>query len=132
MAPKTSAKYGPDTQYATAISSHLVVNRGAANLVLEGVQYAGICLDMNEASSFCDGSYGTGANLTNAGVPFILPGEPGNLVLDYRVTIVQAQVPVGNMTVNGTSTCAATINQTLSRREVDLNTPPYAIRNATL
>jgi len=58
---------------------------------------------MNEASSFCDGSWsvftllrflqeqicltffmgrsGTGANLTNTSVPFILPGEPGSPVL---------------------------------------------------
>ncbi|KAK0217251.1 hypothetical protein IW262DRAFT_180184 [Armillaria fumosa] len=38
---------------------------------------------MNEASSFCDGSYGTGTNLTNLRVPLILPGEPGNPVLGY-------------------------------------------------
>ncbi|SJL12592.1 uncharacterized protein ARMOST_16020 [Armillaria ostoyae] len=86
------------------------------NYSLEGVQYDGIWLDMNEASSFCDGSYGTGANLTKTGVSFILPGEPGNLILDYRVMIVQAQVPVGNMTINGTSTRVVTINQALSRR----------------
>ncbi|PBK65167.1 hypothetical protein ARMSODRAFT_978575 [Armillaria solidipes] len=81
------------------------------NYSLEGVQYDGIWLDMNEASSFCDGSYGTGANLTNTGVSFILPGEPGNLVLDYR-----GSGPVGNMTINGTSTRVVTINQALSRR----------------
>ena len=26
---------------------------------------------------------GSGANLSNTSVPFILPGEPGNLVTDY-------------------------------------------------
>ena len=26
---------------------------------------------------------GTGAELSNTSVPFILPGEPGNLVTDY-------------------------------------------------
>ena len=52
---------------------------------------------MNEPSSFCDGSWqvlrlilprilifsnysGTGANLSNTSLPFILPGEPGNLI----------------------------------------------------
>ncbi|KAK0443217.1 hypothetical protein EV421DRAFT_1735826 [Armillaria borealis] len=136
VAPKISAKYDPDTQFSL-ISFRVTASNGEAmrNYSLEGVQYAGIWLDMNEASSFCDGSYGTGANLTNTGVSFLLPGEPGNLVLDYRGEYLDylrfhAQVPVGNMTVNGTLTCVVTINQTLSRRGVDLNTPPYAIRNA--
>ena len=38
---------------------------------------------MNEAASYCEGSCGTGANLTNTSVPFIMPGDPGNPVLNY-------------------------------------------------
>ncbi|KAF8154898.1 glycosyl hydrolases family 31-domain-containing protein [Crassisporium funariophilum] len=71
-----------------------------------GVEFSGIWLDMNEASSFCDGSCGTGANLTNTRVPFLLPGEPGNPITDYpecyNSTIFG---PSGNITVNGTLTC---------------------------
>ncbi|PBK88366.1 hypothetical protein ARMGADRAFT_1034036 [Armillaria gallica] len=90
MTPKTSAKYGLHTvdmlplypliviRFADFLTEPhpVVVNRGAAKLVLEGVQYAGICLDMNEASSFCDGSYGTGANLTKTGVSSFIPANP--------------------------------------------------------
>ncbi|CAA7262383.1 unnamed protein product [Cyclocybe aegerita] len=107
-----------------------------------GIEFSGIWLDMNEASSFCDGSCGTGANLTNTSVPFILPGEPGHLILDYpecyNATIFG---PSGNITVNGTLTCrfnedATPISSINKRglgagkqRNVDLNTPPYAIHN---
>ena len=38
---------------------------------------------MNEASSFCDGSCGSGIDISNTSVPFLLPGVPGNLVTDY-------------------------------------------------
>lgn len=70
-----------------------------------GIEFSGIWLDMNEASSFCDGSWsvllslsfpshkltspwtgrtcsGTGANISNISLPVdFFPGEPGNLVL---------------------------------------------------
>jgi alpha-glucosidase len=51
-----------------------------------GVNFDGLMLDMNEATSFCEGSCGTGASvqdLGNTSTPFILPGDPGNLVQDY-------------------------------------------------
>ncbi|KDQ51365.1 glycoside hydrolase family 31 protein [Jaapia argillacea MUCL 33604] len=105
-----------------------------------GIEFSGIWLDMNEASSFCDGSCGTGANLTNTSVPFLLPGAPGNPVTDYpecyNATI---SGPSGNITVNGTLTCGAIASSGSSMRKrgvgagdepgVDLNTPPYAIHN---
>ncbi|KAF7304057.1 Glycoside hydrolase family 31 protein [Mycena indigotica] len=105
----------------------------------EGVEYSGIWLDMNEASSFCDGSCGTGIDISNTSVPFILPGEPGNLVTDYpegyNSTI---SGPSGNITVNGTLTYGASASANgLSVRGIgagkqsgiEVNTPPYAIHN---
>jgi alpha-glucosidase len=107
-----------------------------------GITFDGIWLDMNEASSFCDGSCGTGANLSNTGVPFLLPGDPGSPVTAYPECYNSTiSGPSGNMTVNSTSTyaCSDPSNSsvTLSKRGigaanqsgVDLNAPPYAIHN---
>lgn len=44
----------------------------------------GIWIDMNEVSSFCVGSCGSGnLSLNPSHPPFALPGEPGNVVYDY-------------------------------------------------
>jgi alpha-glucosidase len=51
-----------------------------------GVAFDGLWLDMNEASSFCEGSCGSGLDakgLSNTTTPFVLPGQPGNMVTDY-------------------------------------------------
>jgi alpha-glucosidase len=46
--------------------------------------YDGIWIDMNEVSSFCVGSCGTGKVNTNpVHPPFSLPGEPGSIIYDY-------------------------------------------------
>ncbi|KAF7313029.1 Glycoside hydrolase family 31 protein [Mycena kentingensis (nom. inval.)] len=121
-----------------------------------GVEFSGIWLDMNEASSFCDGSCGTGIDISNTSAPFILPGEPGNPVLDYpegyNATIWG---PSGNITVNGTLTYSAPAPASpaivaraaalpamaapaISARgigggnqsDIEVNAPPYAIHNA--
>ena len=48
------------------------------------VNWSGIWIDMSEVSSFCVGSCGSNnVSLNPAHPPFGLPGEPGNLVLDY-------------------------------------------------
>ncbi|KAF8965499.1 glycosyl hydrolases family 31-domain-containing protein [Flammula alnicola] len=113
------------------------------NWSVSGIEFSGIWLDMNEASSFCDGSCGTDADLSNTSVPFLLPGEPGNPVLgkrySYNSTIFG---PSGNITVNGTLTCHVDTSTALlltiinkrglgagKQQDVDLNTPPYAIHN---
>ncbi|KAI0800475.1 glycosyl hydrolases family 31-domain-containing protein [Fomes fomentarius] len=102
-----------------------------------GVEFSGIWLDMNEASSFCLGSCGSGADLTDTSVPFILPGKPGNLVTNYPEGY-DASVwgPSGNHTINGTLTYGS-INEALAKRglgagglkDVNLTAPPYAIHN---
>ncbi|KAJ8082762.1 hypothetical protein PM082_008618 [Marasmius tenuissimus] len=102
-----------------------------------GVEYSGIWLDMNEASSFCEGSCGTGQDLPALQVPpIVLPGTPGNLVTDYPECYDPEKFgPSGNITVNGTLTCQP--SESPSRRELnsrqqanfDVNTPPYAIHN---
>ncbi|EMD41237.1 glycoside hydrolase family 31 protein [Gelatoporia subvermispora B] len=106
-----------------------------------GVEFSGLWLDMNEISSFCNGSCGTTANISNTTQPSILPGDPGNLVTEYpegyNATI---SGPSGNITVNGTLTFDAgevTTTSVLTRRGlgeavekgVNLNDPPYALHN---
>ena len=53
------------------------------NWTSQGVEFSGIWLDMNEASSFCTGSCGDWNNVRNTTPPFILPGEPGAEVTAY-------------------------------------------------
>ncbi|KAI6124291.1 glycoside hydrolase family 31 protein [Pisolithus croceorrhizus] len=66
-----------------------------------GVGFSGIWLDMNEASSFCGYSCGTGANFS-ALAPYSLADV---VVVGYPECYNEtASGPSGNMTVNGTST----------------------------
>ncbi|KII83953.1 glycoside hydrolase family 31 protein [Plicaturopsis crispa FD-325 SS-3] len=114
--------------------------QGLKNWSDSGVEYSGIWLDMNEASSFCDGSCGSNANLSIT-PPQVLPGDPGDLITDYPEGYNSTlSGPSGNITVNGTSTYvrrAVEVAPPLNRRGVgagkqsgvDLNTPPYAIHN---
>ncbi|KAJ7578612.1 glycosyl hydrolases family 31-domain-containing protein [Mycena floridula] len=107
-----------------------------SNWSKSGVEFSGIWLDMNEASSFCDGSCGTGANLSDTSLDFLLPGDPGNAIVDYPECYNSAvSGPSGNLTVNGTLTCMET--PSLNTRGlgaghqsgVELNAPPYTIHN---
>ncbi|KAH9854355.1 glycosyl hydrolases family 31-domain-containing protein [Lenzites betulinus] len=103
-----------------------------------GVEFSGIWLDMNEASSFCVGSCGTGVDHSNTSVPFLLPGKPGNPITNfpegYDPTVWGTS---GNITVNGTLTFSNTTTTTLVKRGkgaggqtgLDVNQPPYAIHN---
>ncbi|EGN94287.1 glycoside hydrolase family 31 protein [Serpula lacrymans var. lacrymans S7.3] len=107
-----------------------------------GIEFSGIWLDMNEVSSFCNGSCGTGANTADTGVPIEIPGQPGNLVTGYPECYNSTlSGPSGNMTINGTLTYACGIagaEGALAKRGigageetgVNLNDPPYAIHNS--
>ncbi|KAG2343401.1 glycoside hydrolase family 31 protein [Suillus weaverae] len=104
-----------------------------------GVEFSGIWLDMNEPSTFCSYSCGTGANFSSVGpltdVSTVVIGYPEC----YNETLWG---PSGNMTINGTSTYSCAANSTTmtkiekrgvgasSEEGVDLNSPPYAIHNA--
>ncbi|KZV75261.1 glycoside hydrolase family 31 protein [Peniophora sp. CONT] len=110
-----------------------------ANWSASGVGFSGLWLDMNEPSSFCQGSCGTTGNLSDTSQPVPFPGDPGQLVTDYPEGYDSARWgPSGNMTINGTSTYSADNSTALFARSVlgnravgdrDLNSPPYAIHN---
>jgi len=110
---------------------------GLRNWTAGGIEFSGIWLDMNEASSFCDGSCGTGANLSNTSVPFALPGQPGGEVTDYPEGYNSSiSGPSGNITVNGILTFGQGSSSFTKRglgaaneSDIDINTPPYAIHN---
>ncbi|KAI0830858.1 glycosyl hydrolases family 31-domain-containing protein [Trametes gibbosa] len=121
------------SEHATAYWTEALKNWSAL-----GVEFSGIWLDMNEASSFCVGSCGTGVDHSNTSVPFILPGKPGNPITNFpegydAVTWGNS----GNITVNGTLTFSNTTATILAKRGkgaggqkgVNLNQPPYAIHN---
>ncbi|KAJ7732476.1 glycoside hydrolase family 31 protein [Mycena maculata] len=113
--------------------------QGLRNWSELGVNFSGIWLDMNEASSFCDGSCGTGIDISNTSTPFILPGFPGGEVTAYPEGYNSTLSGLsGNITVNGTLTYGATADfSSLSRRGIGagnetgiaINAPPYAIHN---
>ncbi|KAL5534914.1 hypothetical protein ACEPAF_3004 [Sanghuangporus sanghuang] len=108
-----------------------------------GVEFSGIWLDMNEPSSFCEGSCGSNTSIANTSTPFILPGRPGNAVTDYPEGYDQAvSGPSGNITINGTLTfeveqIGSETQVGLQKRgigaadqvDANLNNPPYAIHN---
>ncbi|KZT60573.1 glycoside hydrolase family 31 protein [Calocera cornea HHB12733] len=99
-----------------------------------GVEFSGIWLDMNEASSFCDGSCGSRRDISNTTPPFILPGLPGNPITTfpegYNASIWGNS---GNISVNGTLTYGNDGPGTgLGRRSPEgdeVNNPPYAVHN---
>ncbi|KAL5534874.1 hypothetical protein ACEPAG_1339 [Sanghuangporus baumii] len=108
-----------------------------------GVEFSGIWLDMNEPSSFCEGSCGSNTSIANTSTPFILPGRPGNAVTDYPEGYDQAvSGPSGNITTNGAVTfeveqIGSETQVGLQKRgigaadqvDANLNNPPYAIHN---
>jgi len=109
------------------------------------VAYDGMWIDMNEVSSFCVGSCGTG-NLTLNPVhpPFKLPGEPGNLVVQYpegfnltnateassASSVAAAQAtPAGGSGGGASSTTTTYLRTTPTPGHRNVDHPPYVINN---
>ncbi|AEO70510.1 glycoside hydrolase family 31 protein [Thermothielavioides terrestris NRRL 8126] len=107
------------------------------------VAFDGIWIDMSEVSSFCVGSCGTGnLTLNPAHPPFELPGEPGNLVLQYpegfnstnsseamSASSASRQQEAATATTQApTSTSYYRTTPTSGARNV--NWPPYVINNS--
>ena len=108
------------------------------------VAFAGIWIDMSEASSFCVGSCGTNnLSLNPAHTPFSLPGEPGNLVLDYpegfNLTNETEAASASSASAAQASTLAAAMPSMTGQLEYlrttptpggrNVNHPPYVINN---
>ncbi|KAF8879211.1 glycoside hydrolase family 31 protein [Gymnopilus junonius] len=116
-----------------------------------GIEYSGLWLDKNEPTQFCDGSCGTGANLTDieerVPSPLILSGMAAFQRLQlitflpnnnsYNSTIFG---PSGNITINGTITCLPDVSPRASPSKArrpgtkkqlssDAKSPLYAIHN---
>ncbi|PCH40075.1 glycoside hydrolase family 31 protein [Wolfiporia cocos MD-104 SS10] len=104
-----------------------------------GIEFSGIWLDMNEVTSFCNYSCGTGVNLSTP-PPVLFPGNPGDLITEYpegyNATIWG---PSGNITINGTLTYGTDYTDATlltvrgldvaEEPSVNLTYPPYAIHN---
>jgi alpha-glucosidase len=107
------------------------------------VPFSGFWLDMNEVSSFCIGSCGTGnVTLNPVHPPFSLPGEVGNVVYDYpegfNITnsteaasasagaSAQAAAQSATAVEEATSTSYLRTEPTGSR---NVNYPPYVINH---
>ncbi|KAK0753835.1 glycoside hydrolase family 31 protein [Schizothecium vesticola] len=101
------------------------------------IKYDGIWIDMSEVASFCVGSCGSG-NLTLNPVhpPFALPGEPGNLVLEYpegfeltnsSEAASASSALATQTTLTPTSTTAPYHRTTPTPGSRDVNWPPYVL-----
>ncbi|RMD42253.1 hypothetical protein DV735_g2873, partial [Chaetothyriales sp. CBS 134920] len=104
----------------------------------------GIWIDMNEASSFCVGSCGTGnLSLNPVHPPFQLGGEPGNIIYDYpegfNITNATAAASASSASAAQASSASKTaiaaptytgyFKTTPTPGERNINWPPYAINN---
>jgi alpha-glucosidase len=117
----------------------------------KNVSFDGIWIDMSEVSSFCVGACGK-HNLTSNPVhpDFSLPGEPGNLVLDFpegfnltnateassasyaastQATPIATSTSSSVSTTSTSSTSTSYIRTTPTPGVREINYPPYAINN---
>lgn len=122
----------------------------------KNVSFDGIWIDMSEVSSFCVGPCGKHNLTLNPVHPdFSLPGEPGNLVLDfpegfnltnateassasYAASTQASPVPTGTTTSSSSSVSTTTSSSSSSTSYLrttptpgvrEINYPPYAISN---
>ena len=106
------------------------------------VAFDGAWIDMNEVSSFCVGSCGTG-NLTMNPVhpPFQLPGEPGAVIYGYpegfnltNATEAASAMSASMSQASATSSASAATTPDFVRTKPtpgvrDIKYPPYVINN---
>ncbi|KAI9892751.1 MAG: hypothetical protein M1814_001171 [Vezdaea aestivalis] len=106
------------------------------------IGFDGIWIDMSEVASFCIGSCGS-RNLSMNPVhpPFKLPGEPGNLILEYpeefnKTNTTEAAAASSALSSQSsvfppTSAPAPTsyLRPTPTSRKRNINYPPYVINN---
>lgn len=107
------------------------------------IAFDGIWIDMNEVSSFCVGSCGSGNLSLNPVHPsFSLPGEPGAVVFDYpegfnltnateaaSASAGSSSQAAAASTAGSSSTTEAYLRTTPTAGVRDINWPPYVINN---
>lgn len=109
------------------------------------VPWDGIWIDMSEVSSFCIGSCGSGNLSLNPVHPsFLLPGEPGDLILTYpegfNLTNATEAAQASSLAASQASSVAAAtppstattayFTSTVTPGVRNVNQPPYVINNA--
>ena len=108
----------------------------------ENISFDGIWIDMSEGSSFCVGSCGSGLLSENpVAPPFLIPGEPGNLILQYpenfNVTNATEAAVASSLSANQSSattsptptTTTPYLRTTPTPGVRNVNYPPYVINN---
>lgn len=108
------------------------------------IAFDGMWIDMNEVSSFCVGSCGTGnLTLNPAHPPFKLPGEPGAVIYEYpegfnltnateaaSASEASSSQAASSSTSAGVSTSTTSYLRTTPTPGVrDINYPPYVIKH---
>jgi alpha-glucosidase len=108
------------------------------------IPFSGFWLDMNEVSSFCVGSCGTGnVTLNPVHPPFSLPGEVGNVVFEYpegfnitnatEAASASAGAASQSAALSATAAPTSSITSYLRTKPTagvrNVNYPPYAIDN---
>jgi alpha-glucosidase len=103
----------------------------------------GIWIDMNEVSSFCTGSCGSGNLSMNPAHPaFALPGEPGNVIYDYpegfeisnkteaaSASAASSSQAATATTGGSTSSSTSYLRTTPTPGVRNINYPPYVINH---
>lgn len=108
----------------------------------QNVSFDGIWIDMSEVSSFCVGSCGSNnVTLNPVHPPFLLPGEPGDVIYDYpegfnltNATEAAAASSASASQASAVATSSASTSTTYLRTTPtpgvrNVNYPPYTINN---
>ena len=94
------------------------------------IPYDGVWIDMNEISSFCVGSCGTGNLSLNPVHPsFALPGEPGNVIYDYPEGFEKSNATEAASAAAASSSQAAAQTAASSSTSYLRTTPTPGVRN---